>query len=246
MAILKALLLARAEGWVSVTIFSDSRSALSAVRSRFNPRSSSYLVLRVKSVLLDMERAGTLTRLVWIPSHVGIRGNERADALAKDAIPHGVDSQLGVPLREIKNYWKKDMFTELFDWCSREAAVRGFFYCHKYLTRFCHPWFAFFNIRRRTVTTFNRLCSGHSSLRAHLFRFRIVDSPLCPACGVEESPNHMFWVCPEFDKEHQLLVRGLVKARGFLPHPVEYLMATLRKDILPPVEEFITSIPKFI
>lgn len=115
MAILKALLLARAEGWVSVTIFSDSRSALSAVRSRFNPRSSSYLVLRVKSVLLDMERAGTLTRLVWIPSHVGIRGNERADALAKDAIPHGVDSQLRIPLREFKNYWKEDMFTELFD-----------------------------------------------------------------------------------------------------------------------------------
>lgn len=65
-------------------------------------------------------------------------------------------------------------------------------------------------------------------MRSSSFRFYIVDLPLCLSCGLEETPNHIFWVCPLYSLYRKGLQLGLVSSRGFLPHPVEYLLATLR------------------
>lgn len=109
-------------------------SVLSAVQTRFKPGRSSYLVLWVKSLLLDLSSRGVKVKLVWIPGHSGVRGNEWADSLAKDAVRCGRPSQVGVPLSEIKNLWKADLRTELLSWCRSEAPTRGAYYCENFLT----------------------------------------------------------------------------------------------------------------
>lgn len=96
MAILETLLVAVEKEWHNLTVFSNSKSALLAIASRFDLSRSSYLVLRVKDLFLSMYKAGKRMKLV--PSHVSISGNERADALTKDAVMRGRDSHLGVPL----------------------------------------------------------------------------------------------------------------------------------------------------
>ena len=50
--------------------------------------------------------------------------------------------------------------------------------------------------RIRLVT---QIITGHATLRKHLFRMKIVDSPLCPKCGEEnETVEHLFCSCPAF------------------------------------------------
>lgn len=63
-------------------------------------------MLKIKSLIWDIEQNGNFGKLVWISSHVRIPGNKQADALAKDVITHGRDSQLGV-LLGYKNTRKK-------------------------------------------------------------------------------------------------------------------------------------------
>lgn len=92
------------------------------------------------------------------------------------------------------------------------------------------------------MTTLNRLRSGHTSLKESLFKFRMVDSPLCTSCGVEETPNHVFWMCPRFDEQRITLSRSLIKVRGFLPHSIEYLLATIDDDVIYALELFIDNI----
>lgn len=87
----------------------------------------------------------------------------------------------------------------------------------------------------------NRLRCGHTSLRANLFRFKIVDSPLCLTCGVAETSNHIFWECRKYDNQRIQLTSDLVRNRGFLPHSVEYIMSTLDKNILRTLDCFIVA-----
>lgn len=70
MAILSALELTLESSWPSITIFTDSMSVLSAIKALFNPRRSSYLILRIKSLLYQLSIAGSSVNLIWIPSLV--------------------------------------------------------------------------------------------------------------------------------------------------------------------------------
>ena len=45
-----------------------------------------------------------------------------------------------------------------------------------------------------------RLRTNCSSLNADLFRKRLVESPLCPECGVPETPEHYLVYCKKFDQ----------------------------------------------
>lgn len=117
MAILLALELVQEKRWSSVTLFTDSKSALTAIETKYDLRCDSYIILRIKSILLHLAKEGIHVRLIWIPSHHGIPDNERVDELAKSAIREGRDTQIGVPIGEIKNYWKNRMRVELVEWC---------------------------------------------------------------------------------------------------------------------------------
>ena len=64
------------------TIFSDSRSALLALR----PDSSlSPILAETKEPIRRAEEDNIIIDLCWIPVHINVLGNEKADAAAKDA-----------------------------------------------------------------------------------------------------------------------------------------------------------------
>ena len=64
------------------TIFSDSRSALLALRS---DSSFSPILVETKELIRRAKEDNIIIDLCWVPGHVNVRGNEKADAAAKDA-----------------------------------------------------------------------------------------------------------------------------------------------------------------
>lgn len=247
MAILTAIEIIQSKNWTVSTIFTDSKSALSAINSPFVAGCCSYLILKIKQLIKMSVDSGKTINIIWIPSHKGIIGNETADELAKDAIRNGVDTQIGIPLNKIKNFWKKDSLNDFLTWCRQEGNTRGSFYCHNYLTESKHIWFHNCSVKRRTITSINRLRSGHTSLRSSLFRFDIIDSPLCEFCGSdEETPNHIFWACPSFTKQRNSLIIELSSLFGHMPIPIESLLTTNDTSIIYALDKFINSINKFI
>jgi ribonuclease HI len=49
---------------------------------------------------------GSNLRLMWVPSHMGITGNERADKAAKDALDQNVETTIKV----VKSHTKFEIF----------------------------------------------------------------------------------------------------------------------------------------
>ena len=62
---------------------SDSLSALKAI---FNLKYEHPVLVQILELYTDLIKDGKEIVFVWVPGHVGIRGNSAADAAAKDAL----------------------------------------------------------------------------------------------------------------------------------------------------------------
>ena len=95
------------------TIFSDSKSSLEAIESDGSSKRED-LVHATVNLLSELKKKKTNVTLQWIPSHVGIRGNELADKAAGEAARGMGSIELSLPLAyndvkiKIKSIlWKK-------------------------------------------------------------------------------------------------------------------------------------------
>ncbi|XP_036147482.1 uncharacterized protein LOC118647196 [Monomorium pharaonis] len=237
MAILESLRIIRSKKWKAATIFSDSKSTISAIKAEFKPNHSSHIILDIKDNLWNLKQEGFSVKLVWIPSHKGIPGNERADIAAKQASISGQRSNNDIPIREAKNLWKKVTRQESEKWCREKSQFRGSYYFTNFETASNHSWFDTYNLRRRIITSINRLRSGHTSLHASLFRFLIVDLPNCPYCGEYETPEHVFWSCFKYSEQRLTLLNDLSKVLSFGPYSLEYLLSLPSSEILYALEK---------
>jgi ribonuclease HI len=99
-AVLHALLHIKTHAPGKFLIMSDSMSSIAALQSqRISPKIHP-LVYECKEAFWVLHRLGYDISIGWVPSHVGVRGNERVDQIAKnaasnsvfwDAPPHSVD-----------------------------------------------------------------------------------------------------------------------------------------------------------
>jgi len=50
-----------------------------------------------------------------------------------------------------------------------------------------------------------QLLSGHGDFNHKLFQFKLVDSPLCDLCNMEDTVEHFIFVCPNYEEPRALL-----------------------------------------
>lgn len=95
------------------------------------------------------------------------------------------------------------------------------------VTAFCQTRVGRDLSRRSILQSFPQ--RSHLSAR-ELIPFEIVDIRFFVGC-LEETPDHVFWECPEYKEQQELLRAALVCAAGYLPHSVDSLVVCLDKDI---------------
>ena len=100
-AIYQALKHIRRHGYNRCLIVTDSGSSVMALR---NQLISSPVVLHILELLTELQLDGTEVKLLWVPSHVGVKGNERADEAAKAVTRSSNIRRFKVDRRDIKPY----------------------------------------------------------------------------------------------------------------------------------------------
>lgn len=204
MAIWNSLEIIENSRWSNSTIFSDSHNVLMTLDNIFHPKKSSQIIILLKNKLEKMYNKGQFVKLIWIPSHCGIIGNELADFYAKRASNQGIDTQLKIP-SDLNLHWKNYLFSEFNNWCVQSSYSKDTLYFELYFQIKKRPWFWYYNIPRKAVVCINRIRSGHTSLRESLYKFNIVDDPFCPDCESIENINHILWQCPRFETQSSIL-----------------------------------------
>lgn len=77
----------------------------------------------------------------------------------------------------------------------KDGTYKGVEYFKKQDIMKTKSWFENTNLNRQPISTVNRIRSGHSLLKKHLFNKNIIDSPICDCGESGMSVNHIIWDC---------------------------------------------------
>jgi ribonuclease HI len=181
----------------SAAIFTDSMSIVTSLaeqRSASNPTALARL-------LVSIDQLDPPPTFVWIPSHVGVKGNEIADQLAKSAATsHEVELQ--VPA-EIKDEYSRIETFILDEWQALyNSSISGANY------RMLEPTVSskgkLVEKNRKKETVISRLRLGKCRLNAYLHEIHRHPDGLCELCQEAETIEHLLLRCKTNDFAEKL------------------------------------------
>jgi ribonuclease HI len=176
-AIFVALIQIRAHRPVRYLFVTDSMSSLKTLQTRrVAPRTHS-LVNEIKEACWWLNNNEYEIHMMWIPSHVGIKGNERADQLKGDAVENGIEWHAPV---HPSDFLPLSRVRLLEGWQSGwDGSDMGKYAYSVWPVVSFMPWFRRFDGDQVIIFMINRMMANHSCLRSHLERIGMVESPMC-------------------------------------------------------------------
>ena len=177
-------------------IFTDSLSSLLAL-SDFN--TSHPIIQNILTLLTSLHRAEKSVEFCWIPSHVGISGNEQADEAAKRAARSQCTRSLPLPANDflsvcssyIRKKWQED-------WDNIVACKL------KTIKPRLSPWASSLRKSRIEEVILSRLRIGHT-LATHRFLLCGDDRPRCSRCGEDLTVAHVLISCRHLNQKRASL-----------------------------------------
>ena len=186
-------------------IFSDSLSVLQALNHTSSKNS------QIQHLLLKHHEISSSKTVIycWIPSHIGIYGNEKADKNAKESLNlHQTDFK--IPFNNFKPFINKYIFNK---WQSswnetcfnKLKEIEPVVNHHRIVPK----------LSRRAEIILARLRIGHTRL-THSYLLKREDQPYCIGCDTPFTVKHFLLDCADFDKERRSLfqdnnLKGLFK-----------------------------------
>ena len=214
----------------TVTLYSDSYSALQALMAF---KSENKLVQEIQELIYELDQRRVVVIFCWIPSHVGIMGNERADKLAKAALELEKEGQPRVFFSDFKSFLKEKVFSSWKDrWKDmvddRWTQLRG-------VQDIIKPRKWGDKLTRGQEVKITRLRIGHTKF-ARDFYYKDGIQPECIECGEFLTVQHVLLECGNFYRERNEYFKDrVISLSNLLNNPENFR----------PVLEFFKSIDMY-
>ena len=183
-----------------IVILTDSKSGIEAIRNP-NPGKQSTLLNTIRNLSETLLENGISITIKWLPAHVGIEGNEKADNLAKAANHKQNLTPYPLERYEIKRLVNTAMRES---WQRQYDTIKQNLHIGPIKPKIGKWAWAHYGIRNQE-TIITRLRIGHVELNEYLHRFNQHDSPNCPHCNTPETTSHFLLDCTKYTTQRTRL-----------------------------------------
>ena len=193
------------------SFFSDSPSVLLSLE---NNKLDNTLVVNILHKLHLLSTAHKTIFFCWIPSHIGIRGNEAADVAAKESLDFNITASQ-VPFTDLKphiNSFIANKWQERWSSCPDNKLFK--------MKPTLGVWPSGFRNSRKEEVVLSRLRIGHTYF-SHSYILRQEDPPECTACQEIYSVRHVLIDCIDL---------GLIRPRFYTVPDMKTLVDTVSVD----------------
>lgn len=174
-------------------IYTDSRSACIILQNALEDKRGEDIVIDILTICSKWN-----TSIQWIPSHVGILGNEVADQLAKAGLSSSNTIDNKLLQKDAHLHFKRQLDLQTAEWYHTCSLEKGKTFYQIQQTFSSTPWYNKIQFNGREVRLINRLMSGHDYSRFWLARMKIVSDADCDWCQVAETAEHVILHCPKY------------------------------------------------
>jgi ribonuclease HI len=201
-------LLLRPTAFKKAVLLVDSKSAIQAIAS--NKQATTQMVQEARRAIKLLTNQDKTIVFQWIPSHVGIHGNETADLLAKKGTTL-LSKHTALNPETIKRLIKQktqENFLQEATTLSNNTQWRNI----------KSTWENNKNKPRRQAVALFRLNTGHDCLAAHLYHIKILSHNHCTLCKQKNTTmdkDHLLQ-CPKLDHNSKELPKLYWDARRLM------------------------------
>ena len=198
-------------------IFTDSMAALMSLENSVSRKNQ--LVYDCWRILRTLYDGGYCVIFQWVPSHIGISGNERADGVARDSLQLNYVERFRPLFSDMsKLLSQKVTISQIDRWETDRRSVK--------LGEVKENWeyWPWTNCHQRRIeVAMARLRLGHCCLNSHLHKIGVSDTPNCLYCGVEETIDHFLRTCPRY-YSHRVILHSDMNCLGIMNVTNEVLL----------------------
>lgn len=187
---------------------------MSVLKSLISLKHPSYLadiVLKIVSEVYNLQKSNHCVQFLWVPSHVGIMGNEVVDSFTRSEptdtiMVHDFNHALQMLSNTSKNVWQNE-------W---NPSTKGRYYhrIQSYVQKQVWCKNEGHNFSKSEINILTRAISGHNRTNQHLKRIGVTDSDLCECNMGIQTLDHLLWDCPHADRQHWM---SFIHSQGYTP-----------------------------
>ena len=236
-----------------VHVFSDSQCAIGHLTLGWEPNSHKATISEVKSDIQKLVDSGVEVEISWTPGHADIKGNEKADQMAKEAAQEAkekTESELppATTLCDVKIAARNSGCKKWQErWDKAETGRDLFDFRPKVDFKLNHVFDS--PSGERAVA---QLRTGYARLNEYLHKINVVDSSECQ-CGEVESVSHYLLICPLYENEREQMRRNLFQNCGIINLDMNTLLDARKEDelkewrdiILTELETYVAGTKRF-
>jgi len=189
------------------TVYTDSQMTLDSLR---NSNIHIFLIEEIRKKLNEMTKTNWKIKLKWVKAHAGIRGNELADTLTKEAAANEniKESYTRVP----KSVVLSDLVNKsVAKWQSERTQSTKF-----RTTKECFPEVTErLKMKINLTQNFTTIVTGHGKINSYLHRFKIIEAPRCPRGTRDQNIDHLLFECELLNEDRNILKQAIVKTNDW-------------------------------
>lgn len=195
-------------------------------------------IFHIKHLLFKLRVKNFSIQFLWIPSHMGIVGNEYVDSLA--SAPSTFAHTEGLPIY-FSDLRARDKSVAIRNWQHKWDYSEHGRHLFQLVPRVnIKPWFDNFNFPRKIISLINRLKFNHTQCRDHIYKINLIDSNTC-SCGSIQTTNHLLLHCPLIPSSLRAKFFSVLSSKRVQSFDIINLLVLNDKDILMSLYNFFTQ-----